>query len=136
MARSSGTYKPEQCRFAFDVCQELFSRWAFSNYFRIHVTALESGDGKWRPQRSGAKEFIADFAIAGERALRRQGLHSRLILFKLYFVAGAEYQAALKQMKIGEITFVRWSEEVRQVVGAELLRRKIYPPRQYFEGEK
>ena len=77
-------------------------------------------------------EYVADFALAGERALAderryrrltkaRPGsagavqkdrlLASRLVLFRLYYLGGAEYLAARRLLGLSELTWSDWSEE-------------------------
>ena len=57
---------------------------------------------------------------------------SRLILFRLYYLGGAEYEAARLVMGLSERTWSDWAEEVRARVGSELIRAGMYPPARYF----
>jgi len=57
---------------------------------------------------------------------------SRLILFRMYYLGGAEYEAARHLLGLSERTWSDWAEEIRQRVGAELIRSRIYPPARYF----
>jgi hypothetical protein len=57
---------------------------------------------------------------------------SRLILFRLYYLGGAEYEAARHVMGLSERTWSDWAEEVRARVGSELIRAGMYPPARYF----
>ena len=57
---------------------------------------------------------------------------SRLILFRLYYLGGAEYEAARHVMGLSERTWSDWAEEVRGRVGSELIRAGMYPPARYF----
>jgi hypothetical protein len=57
---------------------------------------------------------------------------SRLILFRMYYLGGAEYEAARHLLGLSERTWSDWAEEVRQRVGAELIRARMYPPARYF----
>ena len=57
---------------------------------------------------------------------------SRLILFRLYYLGGAEYEAARLLLGLSERTWSDWAEEIRQRVGAELIRARMYPPARYF----
>ena len=83
----------------------------------------------WRPDlKPRLVEYVADFARAGERALAP----SRLILFRLYYLGGCEYQRARQRMGLSEIGWVNWTEEIRRDVGRELLRTGIFPPSRYF----
>jgi hypothetical protein len=56
-----------------------------------------------------------------------------MVLFHVYFLGGAEYQAARHLLGISEISFADWCEEIREKVGRELLRRKVFPPSRYFK---
>ena len=64
----------------------------------------------------------------GEKKVRA----SRLILFRLYYLGGAEYQAARHLLGLSERTWSDWAEEIRARVGAELIRAGMYPPARYF----
>ncbi|PYU22544.1 MAG: hypothetical protein DMG32_17940 [Acidobacteria bacterium] len=57
---------------------------------------------------------------------------SRLILFRLYYPGGAEYEAARHLLGLSERTWSDWAEEIRERVGAELIRAHMYPPARYF----
>ena len=57
---------------------------------------------------------------------------SRLILFRVYYLGGAEYEAARHLLGISERTWSDWAEEVRARVGSELIRAGMYPPARYF----
>jgi hypothetical protein len=61
-------------------------------------------------------------------------LASRLALFDLFHVGAAEHEAARKHLGISELTWIQWNDDVRLRVGRELLRRRIFPPKQYFRG--
>ena len=58
---------------------------------------------------------------------------SRLVLFQMYYLGGAEYQAARRLLGISERTWAYWAEEIRHVVGRELLRKGMCPPSRYFK---
>jgi hypothetical protein len=107
-------------------------------------------------------EYVADFARCGERSLLRaesstcrrlsapdktspcrgrSGARqhqyampraSRLILFRVYYLGGAEYEAARHLLGLSERTWSDWAEEVRARVGSELIRAGMYPPARYF----
>ena len=51
---------------------------------------------------------------------------------ELYYLGGAEYHAARRQMGISELTWAQWAEEIRDRVGRELLRARLFPPGRYF----
>ncbi len=124
---------------AFDICHEVYvhaRRVLDQKLGTLHPEAWSKY--QWRPaRRPKLAEFVADFALAGERALgaaNRSGrLASRLVLFRLYYLGGAEYHAARKQLGISELTWAQWADEVRERVGRELLRAEIFPPGRYFK---
>lgn len=58
---------------------------------------------------------------------------SRLILFRMYYLGGAEYRAARHVLGISERTWSDWAEEIRRRVGDELIRAGMYPPGRYFK---
>lgn len=116
----------------------------------------------WRPDlHPRLVEYVADFARAGERALGEGSRHpgpsrrqvelgpqknvtargalgvkkaraSRLILFRMYYLGGAEYHAARRTLGISPITWSDWAEEIRRLVGRELIRSGMFPPSRYF----
>ncbi len=87
----------------------------------------------WRPDvRPKLSEYVADFALAGERALASPRVSSRLILFRVYYLGRAPYEKARKHLGISELTWSQWAEEIRDRVGRELLRSGLYPPGRYF----
>jgi hypothetical protein len=57
---------------------------------------------------------------------------SRLILFRMYYLGGAEYRAARHLLGLSERTWSDWAEEIRARVGEELIRVHMYPPARYF----
>ncbi len=57
---------------------------------------------------------------------------SRMAMFRVYYLGGAEYQAARRHLGISEFTWADWSEEIRRVVGSELARAGVFPPSKYF----
>jgi hypothetical protein len=69
---------------------------------------------------------------AGQRGSRQFPRASRLILFRMYYLGGAEYEAARHVLGLSERTWSDWAEENRQRVSAELIRAHIYPPARYF----
>jgi hypothetical protein len=50
----------------------------------------------------------------------------------MYYLGGAEYEAARHLLGLSERTWSDWAEEIRQRVGAELVRARMYPPARYF----
>jgi hypothetical protein len=141
------------CNDAFLVCHEIYQAARELVNSRVPTTQLQSAAKfLWRPDlRPRLVEYVADFARAGERALgaergcrtpKARGNHaafgakkvraSRLILFRLYYLGGAEYQAARHLLGLSERTWSDWAEEIRERVGAELIRVRMYPPARYF----
>jgi hypothetical protein len=57
---------------------------------------------------------------------------SRMAMFRVYYLGGADYQAARRHLGISELTWADWSEEIRRRVGRELTRAGVFPPSKYF----
>jgi len=57
---------------------------------------------------------------------------SRMAMFRVYYLGGADYQAARRHLGISEITWADWAEEIRGRVGRELTRAGVFPPSKYF----
>ncbi len=125
-------------RDAFNICHEVYFGARLVLAEKRSTVVLDgpsggSGHFLWRPDvLPKLQEYVADFALCGRRALRSPRLASRRILFDLYYLGGAEYSAARKQMGIGEITWADWADEIRERVGRELVRAGVFPPRRYF----
>ena len=125
-------------RDAFAICHEIYEVARELVNGRVPTTQVElPSKFLWRPDlHPRLVEYLADFARAGERALegrkRQPRSSSRLILFRMYFLGGAEYEAARRTMGISERTWADWADEIRDVVGRELLRAGICPPARYF----
>src|SRR4051812_428476 len=115
---------------AFDICHEVYQTAREVVDSRMSTLQMEHASKfVWRPDmRPRMVEYVADFALAGERALAP----SRLILFRLYYLGGCEYQLARSRMRLSEQGWVNWTEEIRRDVGRELLRARIFPPSRYF----
>jgi len=148
------------CNDAFLVCHEIYRAARELVNSRVPTTQLQSASKfLWRPDlRPRLVEYVADFACCGGRALgaerdcrtpKARGDHaafgakevrasrstpraSRLILFRLYYLGGAEYQAARHLLGLSERTWSDWAEEIRARVGSELIRAGMYPPARYF----
>lgn len=126
---------------AFDVCLEVYR--AAKDLLAQKITILHpesSSQYLWRPdRRPRLNEFLADFAIAGERALahrvrqRDPGSASRLILFRMFYLGNGNYERVRREIGISPDTWADWSEEIRRRAGRELLKRKIFPPSRYFK---
>lgn len=150
------------CNDAFLICHEIYRAARELVGSRVATTQLlSSSKFLWRPDlRPRLVEYVADFARAGERALgagrtgsggerdsrmpKGRGHHgafgagevpraSRLILFRMYYLGGAEYHAARRVLGISERTWSDWAEEIRRRVGDELIRAGMYPPGRYFK---
>jgi hypothetical protein len=123
--------KPEV---AFDVCHDVYLAAREALDGSLGTTNLESRDKYlWRPDiRPRLAEYSVDFALAGRRALAGPALASRATLFETYYVGGAERKAAREHLGIGEITWSQWVDDIRARVGTELMRRGMFPPRDYF----
>jgi hypothetical protein len=147
---------------AFDVCHEVYA--AAREIVDSRLATLQPERASkflWRPNlRPQLVEYVADFALAGARALgedegprvpgasdgfsrelakrwrpRRRSRElraSRLVLFRLYYLGGAEYQAARRLLGLSELTWSVWTDEIRTRVGRELLRARMFPPSRYF----
>jgi hypothetical protein len=57
---------------------------------------------------------------------------SRMAMFRVYFLGGAEYEAARRHLGISEFTWADWADEIRRLVGRELTRAGVFPPSKYF----
>ena len=137
--------------FAFDVCHDVYlaAREAIDTKIPT-LNAESSGKYQWRPDRMPRlAEYVCDFARAGERALgfnpfegTRKGRQaeacptlfraSRVAMFRVYYLGGADYQAARRHLGISELTWADWAEEIRKDVGRELTRAGVFPPSKYF----
>jgi hypothetical protein len=59
---------------------------------------------------------------------------SRMVMFRVFYLGGAEYQAARRHLGISELTWADWAEEIRTRVGRELTRAGVFPPSKYFRA--
>jgi len=57
---------------------------------------------------------------------------SRMAMFRVYYLGGAEYHSARRHLGISELTWADWAEEIRTCVGRELTRTGVFPPSKYF----
>ena len=151
------------CNDAFIACHQIYRAARDLVNSRVATSQLQTpAKFLWRPDlRPRLVEYVADFARAGERALgesvpgetsfrlekprdpacafrARQPRYappkaSRLILFRMYYLGGAEYHAARRVLGISERTWSDWAEEIRWRVGDELIRAGMYPPARYFK---
>ena len=114
-----------------------------ADFARAGERALgEPREGPGRARRDGRAGGVRACLQAGRRACQETGRQacppgcrraSRLILFRMFYLGGAEFQAARRHLGISELTWADWTEEIRTRVGQELLRSGIFPPSQYFQ---
>jgi hypothetical protein len=57
---------------------------------------------------------------------------SRMVMFRVFYLGGAEYNAARRHLGISEFTWADWADEIRACVGRELTRAGMFPPSKYF----
>ena len=115
---------------AFDICHEVYAAAREVVDSRMATIQMQhAAKFLWRPDlHPRLVEFVADFALAGERALSP----SRLILFRLYYLGGCEYPLARQRMGLSELGWTNWTDEIRRDAGRELLRCGMFPPSRYF----
>jgi len=127
--------KPE---LAFDVCWEVYRGAREVLETKRGISALnlkDTGKFLWRPDfRPRLNEWVADFALAGEAALHTPDFASRMVLFRIFYLAMSPYDRARQFLGLSEMGWVNWTEEIRRRVGAELLQRGMFPPRKYFQN--
>jgi hypothetical protein len=123
---------------AFDVCWELYRQAREVLEEKRGVAALDLKEETkflWRPDsKPKLKDWVADFALAGQAALQGPERASRMAMFRLYYLGLAPYERARHFLGLSERGWVNWSEEIRRRCGDELLRRGMFPPRKYFSG--
>ncbi len=126
--------KPE---LAFDVCWEVYRGAREVLETKRGVSALDWKDTTkflWRPDiRPRLNEYVADFALAGQKALDGPDWASRMVLFRVYYLGLAPYERARPFLGLSEMGWTNWTEQIRQRCGKELLRRGLFPPRKYFQ---
>jgi len=128
--------KPE---FAFDVCWEVYrgAREVLEAKRAPSAIDFSQNNSKysWKPDiQPRLKDWVADFALAGQSALDAPHLASRMVLFRLFYLGLAPYEHARHTVGLSERGWVDWSEEIRRLCGRELLRREMFPPRRYFRN--
>lgn len=57
---------------------------------------------------------------------------SHMVMFRVYYLGGAEYERARRHLGISEVVWADWAEEIRRAVGRELTRMGLFPPSRYF----
>jgi hypothetical protein len=58
---------------------------------------------------------------------------SRMVMFRVFYLGGAEYAAARRHLGISELTWADWADEIRARVGRELASAGVFPPSKYFQ---
>ena len=123
---------------AFDVCWEVYRGAREVLESKRGVAALNwehCSKFTWQPDiHPKLKDWVADFALAGQCALQSPDHASRMVLFRLYYLGLVPYDRARHFLGLSEHSWVNWSEEVRRSCGEELLRRGMFPPRKYFRN--
>ena len=94
------------------------------------------GDGAWE---RGGRDGLRVGRIGERREMRQvegcpTAAHraSRMVMFRVYYLGGAEYHAARRHLGISELTWADWAEEIRTSVGRELASSGVFPPSKYF----
>ena len=127
--------KPE---LAFDVCWDVYRSAREVLEAKRGLSALNPKDMAkflWRPDiRPRLTEFVADFTLACHAALDAPDHASRMVLFRLYYLGLAPYENTRHYLGLSEHSWVNWTEEIRRRCGKELLERRMFPPRRYFNG--
>jgi hypothetical protein len=84
-----------------------------------------------QPARKGRGELRSSTSL---RASPSSGClrASRMAMFRVYYLGGAEYHAARRHLGISELTWADWAEEIRTRVGRELTIAGVFPPSKYF----
>ena len=126
--------------FAFDVCHDVYRAAREVIDTKIPTLNLESsGKYMWHPDRMPRLgEYVCDFATGRRAGAGRSAgtslpvRASRMAMFRVYYLGGADYQAARRHLGISELTWADWAEEIRTRVGRELTRSGVFPPSKYF----
>jgi hypothetical protein len=125
--------KPE---LAFDICWDVYRSAREVLDSKRGISALKLEDVTkflWRPDiRPRISEWVSDFTLAGQKALEGPHMASRLVLFRVFYLGMAPYERARHFLGLSEMGWVHWTEEIRGLVGKELLGRGMFPPRRYF----
>lgn len=119
----------------FDICLERYRGLRAFLHGRISAVKLDvpaAAGYQWRPERAKPGEYVADFELAGERALDRPSWKGRQRLFVIYFLRGVEYRRAIALVGVPSGTFDWWAQQVKRTVGRELERAGLFPPWRYF----
>lgn len=122
----------------FEVCHARYRglrEWLRDTRGSVRALDLDtpSSGYQWRPERTRASEYVADFERIGRQALRRPEWKGRLKLFEIYYLQGVEYRRAITLVGVAEGTFDYWFAEVKRAVGREFSRTGLFPPSRYFQ---
>ena len=71
--------------------------------------------------------------MLGKKALERDGLHSRVPIFDQFYIALRPYEQTRIWFGLSEMGWCRFTEDIRRVVGKELIREELFPPKRYFQ---
>jgi hypothetical protein len=120
--------------YVFDICAEVYLEARGASDRVIGPLAIESPyKYVWRPDvLPRPVDYVADFYRAGQRALKAPRLRGRRRMFVLFYCELADYHAARARLGISELTWSDWRDDIRRIVGKELLRVGIFPPQRYF----
>ena len=125
-----------KAEFAFDVCWDVYRSAREVLESKRGLSALNQKDMSkflWRPDiRPRLTEWVADFTLAGQAALDGPAWASRMVLFRLYYLGLAPYDRTRHFLGLSEMSWVQWTEVIRQRCGKVLLKRGMFPPRRYF----
>lgn len=80
-------------------------------------------------------EYVADFEICGARALAAAE-PAFLAIFRLHYVAGAEWEQCTRMLPIDKGTFYHFAYRVEEILGRAFVELQPYGlfPRDYFAG--
>ncbi len=125
-----------KAREIFEVCHARYK--GLRAFLGGHMAAIDletpSAGYQWRPERARAEEYVADFEMIAEKALRRPEWRGRLKLFRIYFLRGVEYRRAISLVGVAPGTFDYWLDEVKKACGREFDRTGLFPPGNYFRA--
>jgi hypothetical protein len=103
------------------------------NVRALHLGTPSAGY-QWRPERSRASDYVADFERVGRESLRRPEWKGRLKLFEIYFLQGTAYRQAITMVGVAPGTFDYWTQEVKRSIGRDCSRTGLFPPSRYFHN--
>jgi hypothetical protein len=118
----------------FDICAEVYVQARGAVERTIGPVRVEMPYRYlWRPDvLPRPVDYVADFYRAGRRALAAPRWRGRLRMFLLHYCELVEYPAARARLGLSELTWSQWRDDIRDLVGRELLRARVFPPGAYF----